>query len=343
MKSGLEFKTGYWQICRAFPNFGEHLQRCIFHPRDGVISRIQTALALTAFIACLIPAQPVQAAPLNRTIKTFSYRNTTGLTADSVTLVLGNPLPDVGPKGAKGASNQFTNAVISDDRRRITFTGGILKPGDKDSFTMELGSWRKGQYPIAAMIVTEGTNQTVIADSTPKEFEESMTGFTQDEYYDQSGSNVLLHIGVGVPGLNIQYTLTNLRVYTNLSEANFDLNSYTSVGSAVPLIQISSCTITSDGSNDLNLFLGAPVDQRYELAMVDSLTVTDLQTQDSFTTGPMYFAQDYIVSMDTPLPRWVQAGIILGILLISWRRLASISGPGPDLHRRAEYHAREIP
>jgi len=174
--------------------------------------------------------------------------------------------------------------------------------------------------------LTDANGVETTLNSGTKAFKDNVTGFTQDEFYSlMVPSNGMLHIGDGSPGLDVEYTLKNLRVFTNLPLTTFTIDSYTLPAlTATPVITLPSWTITPDGLNDLDLSLGQILSNRYELAAIDSLTVTDLSTGATFITPSLYFAESTAVRGPRSLTL-----IALGALgLLASRSRRGRVGPG---------------
>ena len=246
---------------------------------------------------------------LKAAFKRFTFKNVAGnaITQTDITL---DQTPGV-IKGGQGlgGSDTFKNSKVTG--KTLTLTGGSLAVGASDAFDMNLSPLMKGPYVIQQVVLTDANGTQTTLNLGTKVFKDNVAGFTLDEFYDLTNPAIgLLHIGNGSPGLDIEYTLTNLRVFTNLSLATFDIDNYTSpAATATPVIVRSSWTITPGGANDLDLLLGPIIADRYELAAVDSLIVRDLETGATFVTQPLFLPrrQRSRGRAASPCSRWARS------------------------------------
>ena len=253
-----------------------------------------SALFCLVAIAVLVGAVSQTAShaqELKASFKRFTYKNPSNNAITRVDITL-DQKPGV-IKGGQGigGSDTFKKSTVAGNT--LTLTDGSLAAAASDELDMNIGPMVKGQYAIQKVVLTDADGGQITLTAGTKAFKDNVTGFTQDEFYDLTSlGGGLLHIGAGSPGLDVEYTLTNLRVFTNLPLTTFDIDSYTlPAATATALIDLDTWTITPDGLHDLDLPLGPIIPNAYELAAVDSVTVRDLATGAIFVTGPLFFAE----------------------------------------------------
>ncbi len=219
------------------------------------------------------------------------------------------PASDVFEKRAKTASsiNEPAKPFV------VYFEDGALMPGAPFEF---VGVPAAGKAPYIAKVVFynvtfdnkgKPVDKKIIEISpatNPKAFKKGVLGIINNDYFDFSDpSNATFNLINNAPGdsaANVQYTLENLRIYTNLPESNFTEDTFDTVGTATPVFNMSSVVVAPGQAVSIPLGpVGAP-GQSYAVALTDGTITEDLDSNSQQVAGPLSIGGDGAPSTAQP-------------------------------------------
>ena len=171
--------------------------------------------------------------------------------------------------------------------------------GSTDNFSVLLEGDTNEHNPlmVSQVVFTNGgvpkkTLLPNLLDPKDKEFEMNVAGFTNAEFFDLTNlDSVYLNLLNWLTQLNLEYTLSDLKVFTNLPRGNFNMDNYLNTGDAVPVYSAASVTIGPGVT--LQIPLGGIQSNTYVLATINTLSITDLDNGNTNVFRvPQSYAQD---------------------------------------------------